>query len=48
MKFTKIINITRRQLALFLVFLGTVVFASAGIISLMTYALSDQGFYFVI
>ncbi|AFP78798.1 putative hypothetical membrane domain protein [Mycoplasmoides gallisepticum WI01_2001.043-13-2P] len=47
-KYLKIINITRRQLALFLVFLGTVIFASAGIISLMTYALSDQGFYFVI
>ncbi|SYV93940.1 hypothetical membrane domain protein, partial [Mycoplasmoides gallisepticum] len=46
--YLKIINITRRQLALFLVFLGTVIFASAGIISLMTYALSDQGFYFVI
>ncbi|MFG4975240.1 hypothetical protein ACGIJJ_03875, partial [Mycoplasmoides gallisepticum] len=46
--YLKIINITRRQLALFLVFLGTVIFASAGIISFMTYALSDQGFYFVI
>ncbi|WP_027122388.1 hypothetical protein [[Mycoplasma] imitans] len=48
MKFTKIINITRRQLALFLVFLGTVIFASVGIVSLMTYALSKQGFYFLI
>ncbi|QEX47053.1 hypothetical protein RUS47_00485 [Mycoplasmoides gallisepticum] len=42
-KYFKIINVTRRQLALFLVYLATIFLASAGIISLMTNAIVSPG-----
>ncbi|QMT98722.1 hypothetical protein H3143_01135 [Mycoplasma tullyi] len=42
-KYFKIINVTRRQLALFLIYLATLLFASAGIITVMTYGIAYPG-----
>lgn len=42
-KYFKIINVTRRQLALFLVYLATLLFASSGIITIMTYGIAFPG-----
>ncbi|WP_027122415.1 hypothetical protein [[Mycoplasma] imitans] len=42
-KYFKIINVSRRQLALFLVYLATILFATAGIVSVMSYALVSPG-----
>lgn len=42
-RYFKIINVSRRQLALFLVYLATILFATAGIVSVMSYALVSPG-----
>ncbi|MES3497490.1 hypothetical protein QMY45_03240 [Mycoplasmoides gallisepticum] len=42
-RYFKIINVSRRQLALFLVYLATILFATVGIVSVMSYALVSPG-----
>lgn len=47
-KYLKIINVTRRQLSLFIVYLLTTIFASIGILTLMNQSVLNNGYWYII
>ncbi|WP_350267059.1 hypothetical protein ABOD99_00910 [Mycoplasmoides gallisepticum] len=47
-KYLKIINVTRRQLSLFIAYLLTTIFASIGILTLMNQSVLNNGYWYII